>query len=284
MGKKSSSSSSGPSKFAKPYIAAGANALQSVYNQQQPALQNITESVQGTIPGLLQKFNQGDPTVDAAQGYSGDVLGGKFLGQGNPYLQQMIGQTAGDVTDRVNGAIGMRGRTGGDAHSSILARELADAENRLRYQDYSNERGYMENAAGRAPGLAQAEYAGLQPLLSAAQIGAEIPWTGVNNYAGGVAGLLGNYNTQSQKPSTASSIMQGVGTALSAASLFSDRRLKRDIEKLGEMEDGLGWYKFRYLWDDAPRQGVMADEVAELRPWALGPQVEGYATVNMGLL
>lgn len=62
---------------------------------------------------------------------------------------------------------------------------------------------------------------------------------------------------------------------------FSDRRLKTDIEKLAEFEDGLSWYRFRYIWEDDLREGVMADEVAELRPWALGPSINGFATVNM---
>jgi hypothetical protein len=30
--------------------------------------------------------------------------------------------------------------------------------------------------------------------------------------------------------------------------------------------------------------GVMADEVAKLRPWALGPKRAGFATVNYGAL
>jgi hypothetical protein len=64
----------------------------------------------------------------------------------------------------------------------------------------------------------------------------------------------------------------------------SDRRLKRDIEKLGEFEDGLGQYEWTYIWGGQRQRGVMADEVAGLRPWALGPVVGGYATVNMEAL
>lgn len=67
------------------------------------------------------------------------------------------------------------------------------------------------------------------------------------------------------------------------ASLFSDRRLKRDIELLTRDPDGMGRYKFNYIWDGpdvSPREGVMADEVEQLRPWARGPDVGGYATVD----
>lgn len=73
----------------------------------------------------------------------------------------------------------------------------------------------------------------------------------------------------------------------SAAIMASDIRVKRDVEKLAEEPDGLGVYRFNYVWDDendAPRFGVMAQEVAILRPWALGPEVDGVMTVNYGAL
>lgn len=73
----------------------------------------------------------------------------------------------------------------------------------------------------------------------------------------------------------------------SAAITASERRVKRDIEKIGEEPDGMGVYRFRYVWDDddAPvNYGVMADEVARFRPWALGPVVDGIQTVDYGRL
>lgn len=82
-------------------------------------------------------------------------------------------------------------------------------------------------------------------------------------------------------PSTAGSIASTVG---GIASIFSDRRLKRDIERVGQFDDGLGIYEFRYLTAIKRVIGVMADEVAALRPWALGEPRSGYATVNYGAL
>lgn len=82
-------------------------------------------------------------------------------------------------------------------------------------------------------------------------------------------------------PSTAGSIASTVGGVLS---LFSDRRLKRDQTLLSRFKDGLGLWLFRYHDDDELRVGVMADEVEAIRPWALGPLVGGFATVNYGAL
>lgn len=80
----------------------------------------------------------------------------------------------------------------------------------------------------------------------------------------------------------------GAGAQLgSAAIMASERRVKRDIVKLGEEPDGLGRYSFRYIWDsndEPPRFGAMVDEVERLRPWALGPVVDGIKTVNYGAL
>lgn len=86
--------------------------------------------------------------------------------------------------------------------------------------------------------------------------------------AGGNAALLGG-------------IAQGAGAA------FSDRRLKVDIERVGEFDDGLGIYDFNYIdsrYGEGRHRGVMADEVAVLRPWALGPEIDGFSTVDYGAL
>ncbi len=49
----------------------------------------------------------------------------------------------------------------------------------------------------------------------------------------------------------------------------SDARLKRDIVLVGRLDDGLGLYRYRYLWSDTVYVGVMAQEVALLHPESL---------------
>jgi outer membrane immunogenic protein len=51
--------------------------------------------------------------------------------------------------------------------------------------------------------------------------------------------------------------------------LVSDARLKRDITLVGRRDDGLGLYSYRYLWSDTVYVGVMAQEVALIRPDAV---------------
>jgi hypothetical protein len=50
---------------------------------------------------------------------------------------------------------------------------------------------------------------------------------------------------------------------------FSDVRLKRDISLVGRVSDALGLYRYRYLWSDTVYVGVMAQEVALVRPEAI---------------
>jgi hypothetical protein len=80
----------------------------------------------------------------------------------------------------------------------------------------------------------------------------------------------------------------GLGKFIGAL-MASDPRLKTNIVKLGEEPDGLGVYAWDYRPTAGPiaafmpagrQRGVMADEVARLRPWALGPVVGGFATVR----
>jgi len=51
--------------------------------------------------------------------------------------------------------------------------------------------------------------------------------------------------------------------------VVSDIRLKRDIVLVGRLDNGLGLYRYRYLWSDTVYVGVMAQEVALIRPDAI---------------
>lgn len=58
------------------------------------------------------------------------------------------------------------------------------------------------------------------------------------------------------------------GTAAKAFAA-SDIRVKRDIERVGELPSGLPVYSFRYIWSDEPQIGVMAQEAREMFPDAV---------------
>lgn len=284
--KKTAKSSTEPSAYAKGYITPALGAAQTAYNQNQPALQNIGTTLQNAFTSMAPDMLSASPLVESAQGYASDVLGGKYL-EGNPYLQGQIDTTNASITDRINGLFSKSGRSAGSsAQTYSLAKALGENENGLRYKNYGDERAAMAQAASQAPGLDAASYQNIPGLLALAQGGASIPFLGSNNLAQITQGLVGNSNTKTETtaPSQYDTIKNGIGTALQLASVFSDRRLKTDIRKIGEDADGLGRYAYHYVWGGPEHNGVMADEVERLRPWALGPKVFGFHTVDYAAL
>lgn len=49
---------------------------------------------------------------------------------------------------------------------------------------------------------------------------------------------------------------------------------------MARLDNGLGLYRYRYLWSDTLYVGVMAQEVAALRPDAVARGVDGFLGVN----
>ncbi|MEK7180632.1 MAG: tail fiber domain-containing protein, partial [Patescibacteria group bacterium] len=78
----------------------------------------------------------------------------------------------------------------------------------------------------------------------------------------------------------------GIGGVMRAGSMFrSDRRLKRDVVRVGELMPGVGWYSYHYSWDAedaALRYGVMADELERVLPEAVLYDTDGFARVDYG--
>ena len=70
----------------------------------------------------------------------------------------------------------------------------------------------------------------------------------------------------------------------SSAILISDVRLKRDITRIGQLDNGLGLYSYRYLWSDTVYVGVMAQEVALGVPNAVVKGDDGYLRVDYAKL
>ena len=208
MGLSSSKQKTTSTPYDPAAIKAGSSALTSAYNTNQPAIQSIASQVQGLVPSLIDKYQQGNPAVTSAENYVSDVLGGKYLDAGNPYLQGMIDSTNSDVANQVNALFSRAGQTGSSRQIGELGKQLSNAENTLRYNDYNTERSNMNTAAGLAPGLAAGEAVSITPALAAAEAGASIPLGAASQYAGGLGSLLSPYGTQTTTQS------QGLGSIL----------------------------------------------------------------------
>lgn len=107
------------------------------------------------------------------------------------------------------------------------------------------------------------------------------------DYAGGVAqnyaGTMAVHNANVQRIGQQNAAMVNLAGQIggAAAMRFSDRRLKRDVERIGTGAHGLPVYRFNYLWDE-PGAGYMADEVAAVVPHAVSIGADGFARVDYG--
>lgn len=289
MGKKSTktTSTSAPWAPAQPLLLGAGQGISNIVNGNQGNLSNIESGITGsTIPGLQQQIAQTGQQLQPGMDFINSTLGGQYLNS-NPYVQDMAnfaGQQAGNA---VNSSFSMAGRTGSGANQTDLARGVTQAELQPLMQNYQNERGLQTQAAGMLPGYTSAQYAGYTPLLGAQQLAGQLPYYGANAY-GNMAGLYNGYGTQtSTQPGGWLNGLISAGAQVASAAAMSDRRVKRDIVKVGEYPDGLGIYDFSYTFDPdrTVYRGVMADEVKRLRPWAYIDNFrDGYAGVNYAKL
>jgi hypothetical protein len=143
----------------------------------------------------------------------------------------------------------------------------------------------------------------LQALRTGAQLNtANLPAVGVSqpaqlaNWQGadflGAATAKGQYDqsmynaqlaAQSQMVSAGIGAAGALGGAGIGAAVKSDRRLKKNIKRIGTHVLGIGLYTWDYLWGE-PFSGVMADEVEQVMPEAIVMHPSGFKMVNYSML
>lgn len=105
------------------------------------------------------------------------------------------------------------------------------------------------------------------------------PNTGVNGTD--VAGLINaNYQAKLGQQQSFNGGLAGLGSAALGGWAMSDERLKTDVQKVGEFEDGINKYSFRYKGSPLKRLGAMAQEVKKTKPEAVAKTQSGYYAVN----
>lgn len=157
-------------------------------------------------------------------------------------------------------------QTAQNEYGQVFNQQMQARQQAIQEEAYARDRPLAEYTAftsGNAPQMPQfantpslaqqpaditgPTYAGYQGQLQANQIGAQ-------NAASSNAGLFG---------------LGSAGIGAAALLAFSDERLKTNIEKVGERDDGIGVYTYDYKWGDGPYVGVMAQEVERVRPDAV---------------
>lgn len=102
----------------------------------------------------------------------------------------------------------------------------------------------------------------------------------------GAATATGNYNQgiYNAKQAGNAATTSGLFQLGSAGIMASDRRLKKNIQRIGTHALGIGVYIFDYIWGGGKQIGVMADEVETVMPDAVIVRPDGFKMVNYSMI
>lgn len=178
--------------------------------------------------GLSDMTQQGIQNVGAGTQTAFDQLSrtaaGGYLGDANPYLQDVVARSSRDVMSGLNSTFGAGGRTGGGLHQQALGTALGDVATSVYAPAYEAERSRMMQAAGMLPQIGAAQIgAGQvtqqdalnQQLAQIAQ--SNQPYTNLDRYMGLIGS--GSYGGTQSTPQEGRGALSGAlgGAATGAA-------------------------------------------------------------------
>lgn len=141
---------------AQPYLQSGVQGLgdwmtgAGAQSYQGPRVADLSDTTRGGLDML--KASAG---ANTAKNYYDDTLSGKWLDQGNPYMERLQDATRAAVMPGINSMFSANGLVGSTAHQGVMARELGRAMADPLFRAYEAERGRMDNAAGQLPQVDQ---------------------------------------------------------------------------------------------------------------------------------
>jgi hypothetical protein len=269
---------------------------------------------------VTSRTNLGDLSIQGSEslkdiiGQQIDLSGAPAVGDGAATREKVYNALMGRVNEDT-------ANSRDDANSKLIAAGIRpgtkaydDAQNLISRQ-YNDARGSAEvqagNAANQQFGMdTQNRQQYISELLAQRQtplneINALMSGAQVNNpFAGGLGYQAGNnvqaapifagaqaqgqadINKFNAQQSGSNSMMGGLfslGAAGIQSRIFSDRRLKRNIVKIGTYINGLAKYSFEYIWGEKSI-GAMADEVEKLMPQAVMTHASGYKMVDYAMV
>ncbi|MGU3330336.1 tail fiber domain-containing protein [Methylobacterium mesophilicum] len=232
----------------------------------------ITNAISG-----VQSTNNQQRLAGAGLGQAQQAAQAGVLGQvlGGDQFNSNLGVT------KANGFIGagQQGQT-----QALQAAGLLPSVDALRYAPASN--------LLQVGGLQQQQnQAGLDAAQQRFQETQQVPWQALGQYAsyplaigsqGGTTVSQGTSQTKTSGVSPLQSILGlgssllGLGSGTIGGQLFggmfgSDERMKTDVREVGELHDGQKVYAYRYGDEPRTQIGLLAQEVADRKPGAVGP-------------
>lgn len=213
---------------------------------------NVLGSTMGLNPANMYGQNQMNPYAD-----KNTTVGNNPYAGANPYLENAINRSLGDVQTRINSQFSGN-NYGTTAHQETLQRGLGDQASNMRMQDYGIQQGLAESDINRRMAAQQSDYnrgaslydsmfnrnnnmyqygmntmnnaainapnylnASLQPSRDMWQMGSQLqqmPWQNVQNYGQAISG---NYGQSQSNPYFTNPWASAAGGAMTGASLYN---------------------------------------------------------------
>jgi len=258
-------------------IGAGANEQNTLFGQ------NLAQG-QFANQAAGQQFGQNQAQANfqnqaQAQQFGQNLSAGQFANQaaGQEYAQ---GQGAAQFANQATQA-NLDNRTNAvNQFNAVQQQQFGNQMANAQLTDQARQQSLQEQAYLQNLPINQ-----LTALLGAGQV--SMPQSANGNTSVQPTDVLGAYalNAQQQqaqyqaKLAQTNGLLGGLFSLGSAGIIASDRRLKRDVVKIGKRA-GVDWYAFRYLWSPVRYFGAMAQEVLTVRPEAVSVGANGFLTVN----
>ncbi len=246
-----------------PYMNAGTGVLPQINS----LLGNGPGGMQGALstlqnyPGYQWAFGQGEQAVDRSAASRGMLLSGGQLRDVTSFGQGMADQLMNQYYGQLMGVANM------GANASAMTGQAGTQA------AYGAAQGFQAAGTANAAGTMGA----VNGLFGAGgALNQAMTAYGANN-AGAANGGLGsgaNYIQPSQDYS-------GVVSTLPSSDIYSDRRLKTDIKRVGRLDSGLPVYTYRFKGSALPQVGVMAQDVEKVLPSAVSEDRSGIKRVNL---
>ena len=229
-----------------------------------------------------------DPMYDGKRTALETRLRGQGLSAGDESWEAQMNELGRQENDARNQAMWSSVGAGRQEADSMFDQMMDRNQNNYQQAFGANQAnfGQMKDTSNMATALRQQQMAEKMQQrgfslneINALMSGGQVAMPGMPDfYAGGrsqgpdlTGGAMANANAENAK---AQNTQNAIGTAAMTAAMFSDRRLKTNIERIGTV-NGYPWYSFTYVWGEEA-QGVMADEV----PAEFTGEVGGYKTVD----
>jgi hypothetical protein len=200
------------------------------------------------------------------------------VGAGDALQNQLFGQQLGARQEAV-GETNTQGQFANDAQ----AQQYAQALNNSQFGNQARSQGLTEQTQLQTLPLNE-----LNALRSQSQVQmptfSQVPTSQVQptNVSGNV------WNAYNANVANSNNFMNGLfgiaGAVASNPAVFSDRRLKRNIVRVGQTLGGLALYEFEYLWSKVRHIGVMAQEALTKQPAAVVVHPSGYLMVDYSVV